>query len=191
MPAAGPTELTPTPDTVARTLTAMITGPWPTTEPEALSWLRRHGIDPATATERDPRGPGRSWDRARTQTYGDAETGWGTYREEFVGVHWFLWLGASSEDVMAAAQVLVDLLTTTHGPAAEASESTPHGCTSLWQLPSHVIELYAYHGLPRDDGFPAGDACVQLHLDHRERSEARELEARARHSGRTAGLGDQ
>ena len=183
--------LNPTPTAVAETLLAMISAPWPTTAQESEDWLREHGIDPGTATERDPRGAGRAWDRARMADWGTADVGWGTFREEFVGVHWFLWRGASSEDVMAGAHSLVDLLTQTQGPAADASESPLHGGTWLWLLPGHVIEAYAYHGLPRPDGFPAGDACVQLHLGHRERSEAQEREARARDAQRRPGPAGQ
>lgn len=182
--------LVPAPDAVARTLAAMTTEPWPTTEAESLAWLRRHGIDPATAVERDRRESSRAWDGARMADWGGTRAGWGTYRDEFTGIHWFLWSGASSDDVMAGAQALVDRLHQAHGPATEASESPQYGRTALWQLPGHVIDLYAYHGLPREDGFPAGDASVQLHLSHRERSEAQELEARAMDSGPPPGLSD-
>lgn len=40
--------------------------------------------------------------------------------------------------------------------------------------------MYAYSGAERPDGFPAGPAVVQLHVDHRDRSEAQERLARER-----------
>lgn len=106
----------PSPSLVSETVTAMITSAWPTTQKESREWLRRHGIDPDTATERARRDPGRNWDRARTLGWGSADAGWGTFRGEFVGANWFLWRDSSSTEVMAAAQTLADL------PRSEAQE---------------------------------------------------------------------
>ena len=169
----------PSPSLVAETVTAMIAAAWPTTPEESQVWLRHHGIDPDTATERARRDPGRNWDRARTLGWGSADAGWGTFRGEFVGANWFLWRDSSSTEVMAAAHTLAELLTQAHGAPADSTESPEHGATWLWQLRDHVIEMYAYNGLPRPDGFPAGDACVQFHVDLRTRSEAQEEFARA------------
>lgn len=178
----------PSPTSVSETVTAMTVAAWPTTPEESQEWLRHHGIDPDTATERAPRRLSRNWDRARTLGWRSADSGWGTFRGEFVGANWFLWRGSSSDEVMAAAHALADLLTQAHGAPTEATESTEHGGTWLWQLPDHVIDMYAYHGLTRPDGFPAGDACVQLHVDLRERAEAQEEHARAHPAERPAPL---
>lgn len=163
----------------------MIASSWPTTEETSLSWLRRHGIDPDTATERDAnRSTGRDWDRARMASWGAADAGWGTFDDEFVGVNWFLWRRGTAEDVMAAARALVGDLTKMHGAPTEVLDPTEHGGTWFWRLPEHLIDMYAYHGLPRPDGLPSGEACVQLHVDLRTRSEAREAHARTHHCTR-------
>lgn len=178
----------PSPSLVSETVTAMIASAWPTTPEESQVWLRRHGIDPDSATERVPRGLSGNWDRARTLGWGSADSGWGTFRGEFVGANWFLWRGSSSDEVMAAAHALADLVTQTHGAPADSTESPQHGATWRWLLPDHVIDMYAYHGLPRPDGFPAGDACVQLHVDLRDRAEAQEEHALAHRSQRPTPL---
>lgn len=182
-------ELTPSPADVARTLSDMMSAAWPTTGDESRQWLTRHGIDPDSATKRTSgRGVGHNWARARMDGWGTADAGWGTFRDEFVGVNWFLWRGSSSDEVMTAAHALADLLTQAQGIPTEAEESTEHGGTWLWLLADHVIIMYAYHGRPRPDGFPAGDACVQLHVDLRERAEAQEEHARAHPAERPAPL---
>lgn len=194
-------EVTPSVATVAETLSTMMSEPWPTSEDQAGRWLRRHGIDPDSGTERRTDkgnsgngssgngssgngrsgngGPGRDWDRATMEAWGNADVGWGQFGEEFVGVNWFLWRGASPEELMTAARELAGMLTQAHGAPTESTDPTVHGGTWLWRLPGHIIDIYAHHGLPRPDGFPAGEPVLQLHLDHRERSDAREAFARA------------
>lgn len=178
----------PSPSLVSATLTAMITAAWPTTPEESLEWLRHHGIDPDTATERGRDELSRSWDRAQTRGWGSTDSGWVTFRGEFVGANWFLWRGSSPHEVMTAARALAELLTQAHGAPTEALDPTEHGGTWLWRLTDHVIDMYAYTGLARPDGFPAGAACVQLHVDLRDRADAQEEHARAHLPERPAAI---
>ena len=113
--------------------------------------------------------------------WGTAQAGWGTYREQFAEVFWFLWDGHSWDDARDAAAELAQTITDAHGEPEETTEETAgHGTSWWWRLDDHSIEMYAYNGASRPEGFPAGPSVVQLHVDRRAVAEPREAEARAR-----------
>lgn len=168
----------PTPSEVAKTVSHVLNATWPITLDESLQWLQAMGIQTDGARETPRDGASRSWQLAPVLAWGTTSAGWGTYRDEFCDVFWFLWEGGSSEDVTQAAHVLAESITGARGAAKEASVASPlSGASRWWQLDQHTIEMYAYHGLPNPNGCPTGHPCVQLHISLRARAEPQEVEA--------------
>jgi hypothetical protein len=111
--------------------------------------------------------------------WGTARAGWSSYREQFVGVFWFLWYDHGWEDARGAAADLAQAITDVHGaPEESTEETTGQGPSWWWRLNAHSIEIYAHNGAIRPEGFPAGPSVVQLHVDLRAVAEPREAEAR-------------
>ncbi|GGK58931.1 hypothetical protein [Ornithinimicrobium pekingense] len=172
----------PSPGEVASRVTAIVESPWPRHLEDGLPWLQSFGIDTDTAEETPRRGADRSWHMAAMPSWGAVRAGWGTYRDEFADIFWFLWDGESSADVLRAADDLARALTDVHGDPREVTEATQYsGGSWWWQLEQHSIEMYAYSGAVNPDGYPTGSPCVQLQIDLRAVAEPREAEARRTH----------
>lgn len=169
----------PSPQEVASQLTHIVRSPWPQGLDDALPWLRSMGIATDTADESPARGDARSWHMASMPVWGTARPGWGTYRDQFADVSWFLWDEHAWEDVRRAAADLAQALTDLYGAPEKATvDAESHGPSWWWRLPEHSIELYAHNGAIRPPGFPAGPSVVQLHVDLSAVAEPREAEAR-------------
>lgn len=160
--------LTPSPETVANMVKRMIASDWPTTEEERRAWFTSFGLK----DEQDvPR-----WG-------GDAEpgavpTGWHAFKDEFVGLHWFMWEGWPRDVVEKAADELRERLTEVCGVPSSESQRQPIGWTAYWDFEGKVIDMYFYTGFPpahltRREMTPS----VQFHVDHAERAEAEEQQA--------------
>lgn len=154
-------QLVPQPTTVGDTVSRLINSAWPTAGDERREWFRQHAPD---------------------------QSGWHSFDDEFVGLHWFLWSGMPRAQVRAAAVELKAVLTGVVGePADEADDPTSDGpgFSTLWKTGTHTIELYFHSGLGRvGDRVIDGDATVQLQLDLTDRADAREVVARSRPEAR-------
>lgn len=173
----------PTPRQVVDLVMSLARSPWPTTDDERVAWFRRYGL-PDTGELRLPADPsGRSYDGPAAATWPAHRFGWHTFRDEFVGVSWFLWDDRPRDDVRSRACELTGLLDERFGPAADEVPEVPGthlGFTALWNGFGRTVDMYFHTGLHRrSDGWVLdGAAVVQLHIDDTLRAHAKDADAR-------------
>ncbi len=161
--------LTPSPETVADMVSRMIESEWPAAEEDRRLWFTTFGL-------RDE--PDVSCWGGDTEP-GAVATAWHTFEDEFVGVHWFLWEGWPRSVVEDAAAEMKEVFSQACGPAASEIRSGRGDWTAYWEFNGRVIDMYFYSGLPpahlsRREMTPS----VQLHVNHAQRAEAEEQQAR-------------
>ncbi len=161
--------LTPSPETVVEVVTRMIASEWPTSEEERRLWFTVFGLIDEQGVPQ--------WG-GDTET-GAVTTGWHAFEDEFVGIHWFLWEGWPRAAVETAAAALKEGLTQVCGPPASGIQRQTGDWTAYWEFKGRVIDVYFYSGLPpahltRREMTPS----VQFHVDHAQRAEAEDQQAR-------------
>lgn len=164
----------PQPEEVVERVAALVASTWPTTEDERRAWFSSFGMpkDGQVVTENSQR---KQYTAPRAADW--PQTGWHTHRDQFVGVHWFLWTDEDDAATRAAADRLRSLLQA-QWPTVEELPGPDGGFTALWQPGISQVDLYfhAHRDAPRPDAAPS---TVQLHVDHRARAADEELDASA------------
>ncbi|MEL4506295.1 hypothetical protein AAEX63_15525 [Luteococcus sp. H138] len=161
-------------DANAQQITALVANlvasDWPTTESERLTWARRMGLpehgDPVPGLDELS-------DRSRSfeARAGMADVGWHFFDEQFVGVHFF-WnesedmadLEPVARDVREGLRVLWE--------TTEELEDEVQGFTALWHPQDRVVDMYWHAPRLMPEGHRS-TGTIQLHVDHRDRSDAR------------------
>lgn len=163
------------PSEVAELLERLMTSDWPTSELERVHWFGRHGLE-AEGAEVDMGEhelPGR-------RVYGPASQnadspGWHTFRNEFVGLVWFLWSGKDGWVRQLATELRTEL--DSRLVSLDSEDDPDGGFNARWIRDECRIDCYLH--ATRDFGaLGTSPAVVQLHLDHAERADALEAEAR-------------
>lgn len=160
---------------MAELLEQLISSDWPTSDLERVIWFDRHGLDTegAEVDMREHELPGR-------KVFGPAgqradSPGWHTFRNEFVGLVWFLWAGPD-DLVRRLATEFRDNLDNRF--SLLDGEDEPGGAfNARWLQDNRRVECYLHP--TRDLGeLGRSPAVVQLHLDHADRADSLEAEAR-------------
>ncbi|MFT3888378.1 MAG: hypothetical protein QM713_09495 [Arachnia sp.] len=167
----------PQPEEVFARVAGMVASTWPTTEDERRAWFLSFGM-PTDGRMVAEESESTSRVYEATQDADWPRTGWHVHRDQFVGVHWFLWADEDDDATRAAAEQLRSLFDARWSAVDELSG--PAGeFTALWEPDASQIDLY-YHAR-RDDIRPGlGPSVVQLHVGHRARLEDEEREAVAK-----------
>lgn len=161
----------------------LIGSEWPTSDAERRAWFRTYGLPDSDGVGRQSKnGDGDSFDAPIGLEWPGCGFGWHRFRDEFVGVRWFVWGGLARNDVRARAAGLKARLTEQLGTPVDAVDEEPRtqlGSTSLWKSGSRTVDMYFHTGIHhrRDGTTVDGPAVVQLHVDHTQRSEAKDAVA--------------
>lgn len=169
LPASG--QLVPDPEEVASLVASLVASDWPTTEEERVAWFDRHGLDVADAERGWGEDGGDSYVARGPARWGSPRSGWHVFRDEFVGVSWFLWAGGPQDAVGVAAHRLREAFTTLAGEPEDRVELADGSgrFTAFWQVDGRSIDLYL-HGGAVVGGHRVEEPVVQLQVDHVERA---------------------
>lgn len=158
----------------------LISSKWPTSDAERRAWFRIYGLPDSNYVGRQSKnGGGDSFDAPIGLEWPGCRFGWHRFRDEFVGVRWFVWEGLARNDVRARAAGLKARLTEQLGTPVDAVDEEPGtqlGSTPLWKSSSCTVDMYFHTGNHhrRDGATVDGPAVVQLHVDHTQRSKAKD-----------------
>jgi hypothetical protein len=160
MPEGGPAVLSPDPAEVAVTITRIVAAPWPTTDGE-----RRALFSEMAFLERSPASEPERTRGAFTTSLGDQIDGyWSTFNGEFLGLNFFLYLSPDPTDPKPRVgyDALRRLLSEAFGAPRE--EWGPADMpASAWIIRGLVLSMYCH---------ARGNGCVQVGLEHAERTAA-------------------
>jgi hypothetical protein len=155
----GPLVLSPRPEAVVETITKIVAGPWPTTEADRRALFSRVAF-----ADRRPE-PGRHEPgQFSTALADDVDGYWSTFGGEFLGLNLFLYLSPDEANPTARAGYDRLRLLLPESFGAPIEEWGPaHMPASAWTIQGLLLSMYCH---------AKGNSCVQLGLEHAERSAA-------------------
>jgi hypothetical protein len=164
----GPLVLSPRPEAVLETIAAIVAAPWPTTEADRRALFSRMAFaDRRPAVGRDE--PGRG--QFSTALADDVNGYWSTFEGEFLGLNLFLYLSPDEANPTARAGYDRLRLLLAEAFGAPVEEWGPaHMPAGAWTIQDLLLSVYCH---------AQGNSCVQLGLEHAERSAAND----AAHAG--------
>jgi hypothetical protein len=155
----GPLVLSPRPEAVVETITKIAASPWPTTEADRRALFSRVAFADRSA-ERGRDEPG----QFSTALADDVDGYWSTFGGEFVGLNLFLYLSPDEASPTARAGYDRMRLLLTESFGAPIEEWGPaHMPASAWTIQGLSLSMYCH---------AQGHSCVQLGLEHAERTAA-------------------